>query len=476
MRKARLAAMFTAVMMGMMSCSGTPAYAQDNTTAAITENENKDPMGTTETTEDKESDTVESITEFLGVMKTEEPAETDGTEEPAEAGEKETTDILSSVPLDTSVISRLAVGLDPEIVEVLLENPKLMALIMPTLHVTVTDNAVKIAFREEEPADPILMGTVRTNGGNLNVRAGAGIGSAVISQLKNGTEVKVIGEKDGWYEIEIPSDYAYVCGKYLELNRLTPEKTEEGYTFDVDGATIAGFLQLFEDFFTPEPVPADPEGMTPDGNLTLVDDYGPVTGVGQQFLTMVSKNGNYFYMVIDRNDKGEENVHFLNLVDERDLMDLMAKDDKGTYESITAAEKAAEEARAQAEKEAAEKAEAEAKEREKSESSGKKKLNLMPLLLVIPILAVAGAAWLRLQTKKKKKEAISPDPDAGYAEDEENDEEDYGAGEEDTEDTADTEDAENTDGTDDDPEADDDASEEEAASDDAGDSDDPEEL
>ena len=397
MIKTRLAALLTAVMMGMMSCSGTPAYAQENRTSMTVEKE-----------------TAETETE---------PEAENSQEEP---------DILSSIPLDPSVLARLTAGMDPDIVEVLLENPKLMALLMPTLHVTVTDSAVKIAFKEQEPAETVMVGTVRTNGGNLNIRAGASISSAVISQLKNGTEVKVLGEKDGWYEIEIPSEYAWVCGKYLQVSRITPHATEEGYTFDIDGEMMLGFLKLFEDCFRPEPepVPADPEGLTPDGNLTLVDDLGPATGVGQQFLTMVSKNGNYFYMVIDRNDKGEENVHLLNLVDERDLMDLMAKDDKGTYEAITEAEKAAAEAAAQVEKEAAEKAAAEAKEKEKAEKENKKPGNMASLLLVPVILVAAGGAWFFMQAKKKKKETASPDPDAGYEEDEDDNEEDYAAGDE----------------------------------------------
>ena len=431
MKKVRFAALFATVMMGMMSCSGTPAYAQEN--------------GNTMAVEKKAAETEK---------------------EPETESSQEEPDILSSVPLDPSVLARLTAGMDPDIVEVLLENPKLMALLIPTLHVTVTDSTVKIAFKEQEPAETVMVGTVRTNGGNLNVRAGASISSAIISQLKNGTEVKVLGEKDGWYEIEIPSEYAWVCGKYLQVSRITPQETEEGYTFDIDGEMMLGFLKLFEDCFRPEPepVPADPEGLTPDGNLTLVDDLGPATGVGQQFLTMVSKNGNYFYMVIDRNDKGEENVHLLNLVDERDLMDLMAKDDKGTYEAITEAEKAAAEAAAQAEKEAAEKAAAEAKEKEKAEKESKKPGNMAPLLLLPVILAAAGGAWFFLQTKKKKKETASPDPDAGYEEDEDDDEEDYAAGDEaesdedTTEGSAEPENSDIPEGSDD-PEGDDDPEE-----------------
>ena len=63
--------------------------------------------------------------------------------------------------------------------------------------------------------------------------------------------------------------------------------------------------------------------LTPDGNLTLVDDIKTTGDGDKQFLTVVSKNGNYFYIIVDRADNGENNVHFLNLVDERDLEDLI---------------------------------------------------------------------------------------------------------------------------------------------------------
>ena len=70
---------------------------------------------------------------------------------------------------------------------------------------------------------------------------------------------------------------------------------------------------------------------TPDGNMTLVDDIlqsGYFESVekteevgNKQFLTVQSKNGNYFYLVIDRSGE-TENVYFLNLVDEADLLEL----------------------------------------------------------------------------------------------------------------------------------------------------------
>ena len=73
--------------------------------------------------------------------------------------------------------------------------------------------------------------------------------------------------------------------------------------------------------------------LTPGGNLTLVDDYHTnySDGSGQQFITLVSKSGNTFYLVIDRNSKGAQTVHFMNLVDEADLLALMEEEDADAY-------------------------------------------------------------------------------------------------------------------------------------------------
>ncbi|WP_409967770.1 DUF4366 domain-containing protein [Bengtsoniella intestinalis] len=61
--------------------------------------------------------------------------------------------------------------------------------------------------------------------------------------------------------------------------------------------------------------------LTPDGNLTLVDDITVTDESSKQFITAVSKDGNYFYIVIDRSDDSE-NVYLLNLIDEADLVAL----------------------------------------------------------------------------------------------------------------------------------------------------------
>ena len=67
--------------------------------------------------------------------------------------------------------------------------------------------------------------------------------------------------------------------------------------------------------------------LTPEGNLTLVDDISGEVKDAKQFVTLVTKNGNYFYLIIDRDDEGKETVHFLNQVDEADLLELMDEEE-----------------------------------------------------------------------------------------------------------------------------------------------------
>ena len=64
--------------------------------------------------------------------------------------------------------------------------------------------------------------------------------------------------------------------------------------------------------------PEETAPLTPEGNATLVDDFGG----NKQLITVTTKGGNYFYILIDRAAEGEQTVHFLNQVDEADLMAL----------------------------------------------------------------------------------------------------------------------------------------------------------
>ena len=70
-------------------------------------------------------------------------------------------------------------------------------------------------------------------------------------------------------------------------------------------------------------VETEPQPLTPDGNLSLIDDIEGEAAEDKQFIVVQSKNGNYFYIIVDRAAEGENTVHFLNQVDEADLMALM---------------------------------------------------------------------------------------------------------------------------------------------------------
>ena len=65
--------------------------------------------------------------------------------------------------------------------------------------------------------------------------------------------------------------------------------------------------------------------LTPSGSLTVIDDVHQTTDEDaiedKQFITVQSKNGNTFYIIIDRSGD-TENVYFLNAVDEADLLAL----------------------------------------------------------------------------------------------------------------------------------------------------------
>lgn len=175
------------------------------------------------------------------------------------------------------------------------------------------DELMKLLDVDENPT-----GTVVTNGGRLNVRTGGGMNYNVIDQLLCGEQVKVIGRDGDWYQVIIPEKTGYVYSDYLSVI-----ENSGGATSD-DLLTLA---MLMMSMANPETAPV---GLTPNGNLTLIDDIGPKKGEGQQFITLESKNGNTFYLVIDRDDKGTENVHFLNLVDEADLFALIEDEENGS--------------------------------------------------------------------------------------------------------------------------------------------------
>ena len=161
-------------------------------------------------------------------------------------------------------------------------------------------------------------GTVTTNGGKLNVRTGAGLDNYAFTQLPNGTVVEVIGTDGDWYMIRLPEKIGYVYSGYMTLSD-TGGEADGGLSLSIDPDKLS---ELFEQLMGG----SGDAALTPDGNLSLIDDIGSSTRSGKQFITVETRNGNVFYLIIDRDDEGEETVHFLNQVDEADLLTLMGDD------------------------------------------------------------------------------------------------------------------------------------------------------
>ena len=168
---------------------------------------------------------------------------------------------------------------------------------------------------------------------------------------------------------------------------------------------------------TPEQEEVEPEEewgpLTPDGNMTLVDDYGAPEKSGKQFITVVTKSGNYFYIIIDRDDNGTETVHFLNMVDEADLLALMDEDAVNDY----IASKEAQETEPTVTEEPTRTEDPEPTE-EPTEPEKKKSSGALVIVLIVA-LGGAGAYFYFTKIKNKKPKAIAiEDPDADYNEEE----------------------------------------------------------
>ena len=162
----------------------------------------------------------------------------------------------------------------------------------------------------------------------------------------------------------------------------------------------------------------DSPALTPEGNAALVDDFGG----NKQLITVTTKAGNYFYILIDRaNEDKETAVHFLNQVDDADLAALT--EDGQTKEEPPAVCNCKEKCEAGAVntacpvcatdmssctgKEPEPETPAEPAEPEKKESAG---LNPAVLLLVLAVMGGAAFAYFKfIKGKANHKNSSNPD-------------------------------------------------------------------
>lgn len=178
-------------------------------------------------------------------------------------------------------------------------------------------------------------------------------------------------------------------------------------------------------------------GLTPDGNLSLIDDIlggalfssEDVDNSQMQFVTVESKSGNVFYLVIDH---GTGDVYFLNLVDESDLLALL--EDEG-YEAECDCKVKCEAGAVntdcpvcrtdlkgcKGEEPEPTPTPTPAADSEPENDGGFNAAAILPIVLILLLIAGAAAAFLKL---RQKKPATSGDTDLDDYEFPEDDEED----------------------------------------------------
>ena len=348
------------------------------------------------------------------------PAETDETA--GAASEDGSPALPDGVTLGTKVVlpEGVSIGEDGKITFSAQGMEQIMAALMGGEAGGDTDTAPDT---EETEPEAVTVGTVNVRSDTyLNLRSGSGLEHSVIGHLLRGTEVEVVGEDGDWYQVVIPEATGYVYKDYLDVTEQEApaapseedgqDAPDPGSGFDEDTLMMLLLMMSMGNTDTAEPPST---ALTPDGNLTLVDDYDEAhaDGSGKQFITLVTKAGNTFYLIIDRDDEGEQTVHFLNLVDEADLLALMDED--------TAAKYTKPEPEVQP---PAETQKPEDNEDKPDEEKPAPKANPLPaLLLVLALLGGGGFfAYTKFFKGGGKKEQAKPDPDADYLDDDE----DYG--------------------------------------------------
>ena len=137
----------------------------------------------------------------------------------------------------------------------------------------------------------------------------------IIGYLHSGDTVEIVEKCGDWYKVNFNGKTGYAHGKYLNVT----DSAKDSSMFSEDALKL--FLDLMQSGMSYEDETKSSAALTPEGNMTLVDDIGEEEDKSsQQFITLVTKAGNTFYLIIDRDKDGNQNVHFLNMVDEADLL------------------------------------------------------------------------------------------------------------------------------------------------------------
>ena len=245
--------------------------------------------------------------------------------------------------------------------------------------------------------------------------------------------------------------------------QIIPEDPELDWSID-----LGGMEDFFSDIplgnifgsFTADPAPETGEPLDEEGNA-YTRDLQYDKDCHKQFITVQTRSGNTFYIIIDYdapiNEEEEQyQVYFLNMVDDADLLPLLDEDTAAKLTTCTCKIKC-ELGKVNAEcpvckndltgckgiepdltKDDEEPAEESAEEIPTEETKpAEKKNNMLPIIAIIGVVAVGGLAFYYFKfIKGKRKDDMDFYDDEGYEEHYVNEDEDTDSGGDDEEDLA----------------------------------------
>lgn len=132
-------------------------------------------------------------------------------------------------------------------------------------------------------------GTVVPGITSLHFRSGPGMDQEIIGYLHSGDTVEIVEKCGDWYKVNFNGKTGYAHGKYLNVT----DSAKDSSMFSEDALKL--FLDLMQSGMSSEDETKSSAALTPEGNMTLVDDIGEEEDKSsQQFITLVTKAGNTF--------------------------------------------------------------------------------------------------------------------------------------------------------------------------------------
>ena len=165
-----------------------------------------------------------------------------------------------------------------------------------------------------------------------------------------------------------------------------------------------------EDIEDTEDTVSDNGILTPEGNLTLIDDIDEEHSENLQYMTVQTRNGEYFYLIVDRSGT-QDNVYFLNAVDEADLFSILSEEDQELIDKLKTSQEEEEPASPII-------LDDDTKEDESSVTEQQKKNNPFAMLIVFSVVGVGIAGAYYFFKIKPGKNQIQADDDLEFYDDE----------------------------------------------------------